>query len=57
MPFADAEILMSVEMNNNSLLRHITLQWCIMFKPATTKQCWNSDRNVSQSICMSRNEK
>jgi hypothetical protein len=36
MPFADAETLISVAMNGNTLLRYITLQWCIMFKPATT---------------------
>jgi len=36
MPFADAANLISMEINNNTLLRYITLQWCIMFKAATT---------------------
>jgi hypothetical protein len=36
MPFADAETLVSVEMNNDTLCRYVTLQWCIMLRPATT---------------------
>jgi len=36
MPFADADTLIPVDMNNTTLLRYITLQWCVMFKPATT---------------------
>jgi hypothetical protein len=49
MSFADAETLISVEMNNHILLRYITLQWCIMFPNNNNHpQCWNSDRNVCQ---------
>jgi hypothetical protein len=54
MPFADAETLISVEMNNNNaLLRYITLQWCIMFKPATTIHSAGIqiEMSVNQSAC------
>jgi len=53
MPLADGGTLISVEMNNNTLLRYITLQWCIMFKPATTIHSAGIqiEMSINQSAC------